>query len=186
SAEIKIMSENLVRYLNNPFEKYLPVKACLGLYNFLYISPFTQGNWLCAWYLYWSILIREDKLFADLYDLREGMDIDRMIFLLELEKNGFQEFLEYFLKENADRCLFLKTFFSEKKALVHQELSLLPRRQKLLELIRQNKELTLVKIKKNFPGVEQRSLRYDLAALHRSGLILKKGVTKGVVYTSIS
>lgn len=59
---------------------------------------------------------------------------------------------------------------------------LLPRRGEILNIIRDHKILNFDQIRRRFMGVNERTLRYDLKKLQDSGLIRKRGITKGVYY----
>lgn len=62
--------------------------------------------------------------------------------------------------------------------------SLLPRRFEILQVIKDHKMVNFDFIKRRFFGVNDRTLRYDLKKLVETGLVRKRGVTKGVYYES--
>ncbi|PIS09421.1 hypothetical protein COT75_01945 [Candidatus Beckwithbacteria bacterium CG10_big_fil_rev_8_21_14_0_10_34_10] len=65
---------------------------------------------------------------------------------------------------------------------VIKEENLLPRRFEILQVIKGNPWVSFDFIKRRFFGVSSRLLRYDLKKLREAGFIIKRGVTKGVVY----
>ena len=60
--------------------------------------------------------------------------------------------------------------------------TLLPRRLEILNIIKDHKLIQFNDIKRRFWGINDRTLRYDLKKLTETGLIIKRGVTKGVFY----
>lgn len=63
--------------------------------------------------------------------------------------------------------------------------SLSPRRQELVRMIRDQKQVSFDYIVRNFRGVRPGTLHYDLAQLVKKGYIRKLGSTRGVLYASV-
>lgn len=61
---------------------------------------------------------------------------------------------------------------------------LLPRRQEILAIIKDHKNVSFDFLKRRFFGVPGRTLRYDLKKLADQGLITKVGKTRGSFYRS--
>ena len=62
---------------------------------------------------------------------------------------------------------------------------LLPRRAELWMLIKEHKLMSFDQIRRRFKNVNERTLRYDLKKLQDSGLIRKRGATRGVYYEGV-
>lgn len=60
--------------------------------------------------------------------------------------------------------------------------NLLPRREEIYYIIRDQRMISFDQIRRRFMGVNPRTLRYDLKQLQKAGLIKKRGVTNGAVY----
>lgn len=63
--------------------------------------------------------------------------------------------------------------------------SLSPRRQELVYMIRDHKQVSFDFLARNFRGVPVRTLHYDLQQLVKGGFIRKLGSTRGVLYTPV-
>lgn len=61
---------------------------------------------------------------------------------------------------------------------------LIPKRAKILEIIKKHKITNLARIKRTLPKINDRTLRYDLKKLQEQKLIRKLGITRGVYYTA--
>lgn len=69
---------------------------------------------------------------------------------------------------------------SEERRLI--ELSLLPRREEILAVIKDHRWCSFDFLRRSFAGTNPKTLHYDLLWLINKGLVRKRGVTKGVVY----
>jgi len=101
-------------------------------------------------------------------------------------------------KEFISRVKNLKLFFdslpfdNEVKALIWQELAQLfslnkdiilpPRREEILAIIKDHKDVTFDFLKRRFYGIPARTLSYDLKKLADLGFIVKVGKTRGSFY----
>ncbi len=66
---------------------------------------------------------------------------------------------------------------------VKQQIATLsPRRQEIIAVIRDHKMVSFDFLSRNFRGVPQRTLHYDLKQLGQAGYITKLGTTRGVLY----
>jgi DNA-binding HxlR family transcriptional regulator len=59
---------------------------------------------------------------------------------------------------------------------------LLPRRHEVLNIIRDHRQVSFDFLRRRFPVISGRLLRYDLKKLQDANLIKKLGVTRGAVY----
>lgn len=62
------------------------------------------------------------------------------------------------------------------------EMSLLPRREEVLAVVKDHPRSTFDFLRRRFAGTNPKTLHYDLLWLMKNGLIRKRGVTRGVVY----
>ena len=62
--------------------------------------------------------------------------------------------------------------------------TLLPRREEILNIIKDHQLVNFDFIARRFTAINPRTLRYDLKSLLDKGLIVKRGTTKGVFYSS--
>lgn len=60
-----------------------------------------------------------------------------------------------------------------------------PRRQELVSFIREQRMVSFDFLARNFRGVKERTLHYDLFMLMKGGFIRKLGSTRGVLYTPV-
>lgn len=63
--------------------------------------------------------------------------------------------------------------------------NLLPRREEILNIIRDHQLVKFDTIRRRFMAVSPRTLRYDLKKLKDAGLVKKLGVTNGVYYQAL-
>jgi len=63
------------------------------------------------------------------------------------------------------------------------EESLLPRRREILNTIRANSPCSADYLYRNFVTTPESTIRYDLLALQKKGLINKLGTTRGALYS---
>ncbi len=61
---------------------------------------------------------------------------------------------------------------------------LLPRRQEILEIIKDHPYITLDSIARRFPKTPKRTISYDVNQLVKKKLVNKHGQTRGVLYTT--
>ncbi len=61
--------------------------------------------------------------------------------------------------------------------------TLLPRRREIYEIICDHKTISLDFLHRRFIQISPRLLRYDLEQLMKVGLIIKKGKTRGALYS---
>jgi Fic family protein len=107
---------------------------------------------------------------ADYYDLLAATDTD------------ITSFVEFFLEGiavSAEQTFEQLKNIKEERA----EDSLLPRRQEILTIIREQHLCSFDQIKRRFAKIPDSSLHYDMQVLMKKGFIQKLGTTRGVVYS---
>jgi len=62
---------------------------------------------------------------------------------------------------------------------------MLPRRREIWQVISEHPEASFDFIARRFPGVNPKTLHYDLGRLQKQGWIRKLGVSRGAVYSVI-
>ena len=89
------------------------------------------------------------------------------------------ERIEALLKE-----LITTHTLNRQEFLTVQAASQSPRRQEIISMIRDHRQVSFDFLARNFRGVKVRTLHYDLQQLVKAGFIRKLGSTRGVLYVS--
>lgn len=167
--------------IGQDLEYPIPVTAAILQFLFEKIHPFADGNGRVG------RLISAYFLKVNGYGFRS---------LVSLEEYIDQHRIEYYdaLLPSKDTTLFVEFFL---QALVTQARSvwkrlqsggrlaedlLLPRRREVLEIIRDHPYCSFDFIARRFLSINPKTLHYDLSQLLKKELVLKIGVSRGVVY----
>lgn len=181
--DIKELLNKWLEFVNGENEPFIPVKTALSHYCFEKIHPFLDGNGRVGRLLAHLVLKKWGYDLRGLVSFEEYLDNHRQAYydLLNIGKKDITPFVEYFLK---GLRISLKKAVSFKKKIkkVKKEDLLLPRRHEILQIIRDHHQVSFDFIRRRFMAVSGRLLRYDLKKLQDTGLVKKRGVTKGAVY----
>lgn len=176
--------ERLLKFINSEKEPLVPVRAVLAHYSFEKIHPFLDGNGRCGRLLLQKVLMHGGYGMKGLVALEEYLDNHRSEYYRALEEPE---------KEVTDYVIFMLTALNEaaKKAAkliqagahAEPEDSLLPRRAEIVKIVKDQKLITIDMLARRFPGVNMRTLRYDVKKLVDAKYVSKLGSTRGVYYT---
>lgn len=181
--QINQLINKLINYANSSEEKFPLIKAFITHLLFEKIHPFLDGNG------------RVGRLMIPLICKINNYQFDPYLsyeeFLNE-NKDDYYYYLDIGLK-NTNLYLFfmLKTFYNQAERLKKEieveinkknTINLPPRQEKILNIIKDHKIVSLDFIKKRFLKIPERTLRYDLKKLSDKKLIIKIGQTKGTFY----
>ena len=157
-----------------------------GVFHFTFekIHPFIDGNGRVGRLLASLILKQRDYALRGLVSMEEYFNEHRSDYydLLSITDNDITLFVEFFLESIAESAE--KTFEQLKDVKGERaEDTLLPRRQEILQIIREQRLCSFNMIKRRFRKIPDSSLHYDVQVLLKKGVIKKLGSTRGVVYT---
>ena len=181
--QIPTLIEKLLRFINSSKEPLIPIRACLSHYMFEKIHPFLDGNGRVGRILLQTILHKTDYGMKGIVSIEEYLDSHRSHYYYGLENSekDVTDYLEFMLKALATTAEQAKILVLEKKK-VEPEDYLLPRRAEIFRVIQDHKLVNFDQIRRRFPMVNERTLRFDLKKLQDGGFIQKLGTTKGAYY----
>lgn len=160
----------------------IPIIASLAHVEFEKIHPFLDGNGRVGRLLSQLILDRGGYGCKGMISFEEYLESTKQDYydLLELSQKNMTGFVEYFLEaflHAADAAIL-----ELKKQPEHSNELLLPRRQEILNIIVDHRQVSFDFIKRRFMAVTESTLHYDLQQLLKKGFIKKLGKTRAVVY----
>lgn len=181
--QISVLLERLIKFANSDKEPFIPTRAALSHYAFEKIHPFLDGNGRVGRLLFQAVLAKSDYSFKGIVQIEEYLDKNRSSYyrMLEVSEKDVTDYVEFMLEglaETADRAK--KLVLGKQKYSIED--TLLPRRAEILVIIKDHKLVNFDTIKRKFLKVNARTLRYDIKKLADSGLIRKRGATRGVYY----
>lgn len=182
-SQVLFLINNLIKFINSKKEPFVVVKAVLAHFSFEKIHPFLDGNGRVGRLLLQAILQKENYGMKGLLNLEEYLNQERSSYYryLENSEKDVTEYLEFMLE-----CIAKATIEAKNKIVLAQKGSgkdlLLPRREEILNIIKDHGMMNFDQIKRRFMMVNERTLRYDLKKLANRGFIKKRGTTKGVYY----
>lgn len=182
-SQVLFLINNLIKFINSKKEPFVIVKAALVHFSFEKIHPFLDGNGRVGRLLLQAILQKENYGMKGLLNLEEYLDQERSDYyrFLENSEKDVTEYLEFMLE-----CMAKAADEAKNKILLAQNGSgkdlLLPRREEILNIIKDHGMVNFDIIRRRFLGVNERTLRYDLKKLADGGFVKKRGTTKGVYY----
>lgn len=180
-TEIKPLLAQLIRYTRRI--SITPVRAAVFHFGFEKIHPFLDGNGRVGRLVSTLILKQEGYDFRGLVDLEEYLDANRTAYydLLNLTGKDITAWVEFFI----NGLVYQSNQVINK--LQHQTedvtSTLLPRRQEILQIIRDHQQISFDFIRRRFLAIPPSTLRYDLRQLAKLNLIKKLGATRGAVYS---
>lgn len=179
--------KRLIRYINSSKEPFVPIRASLAHYTFEKIHPFLDGNGRVGRLLIQAVLQKGGYGMKGLLAMEEYLDNHRIQYYRGLEdtEKDVTDYLEFILETITKASEDAKKEVLEKQKAENQDL-LLPRRAEIFNIIKDHRLVDFDFIRRRFIGVNERTLRYDLKKLQETGLIKKRGATKGVWYEPAS
>lgn len=182
-SQIRTHLKKLLNFINSSQEIFVPIKAILCHLTFEKIHPFIDGNGRVGRLLLQAVLFKEGYGMKGLLSLEEYLEKNRSEYYRGLEENdnnmtGFVEFMLQMLvlaAEDAKKLVLLNHN-------TRRENFLLPRREEILNIIKDHMLISFDTIRRRFFSINERTLRYDLKKLQDGGYIKKRGATKGVFY----
>lgn len=175
----KLLRE-LIKFINQDNQELIPVQAFLSHLIFEKIHPFLDGNGRVGRLLVQFILSRGNYHFNYLLSFEEILNKRKTEYYDFLDRDEPTLFLEFMLEVMYEKIGELKKEIIEKD--FTKEDTLLPRRQEMLNIIREHKEISLDRLQRRFLKIPGRTLRYDLKSLEKDGYISKIGSTRGAFY----
>jgi len=181
AIEVVPLMDEYVEYLDN-LDDHPAVISALAQFIFEKIHPFADGNGRVGRLISSFILEKNGFGFRGLAPFEEYIEEHRSLYYANLEPTAdCTGFIEFFLTALISQ-LKKDTLTLNQRPTELPEDSLLPRRQEILEIIRDHPNCTFDFLQRRFTVVNSKTLHYDLAQMMKKGFIRKLGVTKGVVY----
>jgi len=176
----KLMNEFIQLSRNLKYE--IPIKAAILQFLFEKIHPFADGNGRVGRLISTFVMNRGKYRFRDLVSIEEVIDKNRQHYYQALEPSLETTLLvEFFLKSLVEQAKSVLSRLNEKKEELPEDF-LLPRRQEILEIIKDHPYCSFDFICRRFLAVNPKTLHYDLNQLQKKGFIFKAGKTRGVKY----
>lgn len=172
--EVARLMQEYIEYLGN-FSDHSAVKAAVAQFAFEKIHPFADGNGRVGRLISAFILHTESYGFDGLVPFEEFIENHRDEYYAGLRPNNdATEFVEFFLEAIVTQ--------GQKRDVVLQSSNLLPRRQEILDTIRDHPKCSFDFIRRRFMAINPKTLHYDVSQLIKAGLVRKLGVSRGSVY----
>lgn len=184
--KITLLANKLITYINSSKENFIAVRACIAHFIFEKIHPFLDGNGRVGRILLQAVLAKGGYGMKGLLAVEEKLEKQRASYYRGLEntERDVTDYLEFMLECIASAANEAKELVLEKQSLEAEDY-LLPRRAEILRIIKDQEMVSFDQIRRRFLAINERTLRYDLKKLQDSGLIRKRGATKGVFYEPI-
>ncbi len=196
AVAIQFQIKNLLEFVNGASEDDInPVlKSGATHYELVRIHPFLDGNGRVARAFATLILYKEGYDIRKFFSLEEYFDKDALRYyeaLQSVEKNDgdLTFWLEYFtlglsieLSKIREKVESISIDSRIKKKLGGQPLLLSPRQLKIIEYIQKVGHLQNQAFESLFPMISEDTILNELKSLVKSGIIKKRGVTKGAKY----
>lgn len=176
--EIPKLIDEYLQYLQS-LNCHSVIKSAIAQFIFEKIHPFADGNGRTGRLISAYILRQNNYHLRGILPFEEYTDNHRQLYYYALEPStDMTEFIEYFIKS------LVKTGQKILPQLDHPttSTSLLPRRQEILDIITDHPNCSFNFLARRFPGVNDKTLHYDLKKLIDQGLITKLGITRGALY----
>lgn len=180
--DIRQLLEGLIHYTKSTKDPY-PVRAAIAHIWFEKIHPFLDGNGRVGRLFSQAILRQGSYGFGSFVPFEEYIDTNRTAYydFLSHDKQDVTPFVEFFLEAIRSQIqIFQETI---KNAPSLETSMLLPRRQEILNIIRDHRMVSFNFLSRWFRRIAKSTLHYDLKQLIRKGHVVKLGTTRGVVYT---
>ena len=160
-----------------------PIKAILTHFWFEKIHPFLDGNGRVGRLVISWILKNTGYDFGGIVPFEEYLDEHKQEYYdgLNLSSTDITQFVEFFL--TAYETQTRKALELVKNPPPQMQSHLLPRRQEILDTIRDHSMVSFDMLWRRFVKIPKSTLHNDLKQLMKTGYIKKLGTTRGVVYT---
>ncbi len=163
------------------------IQAIISMYQLEKIAPFTAGNGrICR--IIFRLQLKESNFdFEGILKIESAFyenigDYMRHLHSIDQDITGFVEYCLELLTSSAASALHsIASPIHSKK----NPISLLPRRQEILNTIKDHSPCNFDFIQRRFMAVPASTIRYDLLKLQKDGYIKKLGVTNGALYSSL-
>jgi len=178
-SQIPVLLQSLVSYINRKSNENVLIKASLVHMSFEKIHPFLDGNGRVGRLLLEAILLNGGYGFNRYLSIEETLNERKEEYYLYLDRNDATGLIEFILKVILTQVQGVIDTVNRKET---SEDLLLPRRKEILEIIRDQRTVSLDALWRRFYRVSPRMIRYDLKKLEQSGYIIKLGTTRGAAY----
>jgi len=181
-SQINPLLNQLLQFINSKKEGFPLVTAFLSHLIFEKIHPFLDGNGRVGRLLISAVLKSYGWNFAFAVPFEEYLDAHKSDYYFHLDK-GLQntnEYLEFMLEAYLDQLETLKNQLEEEIA--NKQRFLAPRQEEIVNIMKDHKVISFDMIRRRFPKIPGRTLRYDLKSLVDKGLIETSGKTRGRYY----
>lgn len=160
-----------------------PIKAAICHFAFEKIHPFLDGNGRVGRLLSSFILKNSGFSFRGLISLEEYFEDKRQdyYYLLTNKKPDITDFVEFYLVALDSQAQKLTKNLKNIKEELPED-RLLPRRQEILQIVKDHEMVSFDFLKRRFAKIPPSSLHYDLKKMVEAGFIKKLGTTRGVMY----
>ncbi len=180
--EIPRLVEELVKFVNN-LSEHPVVIASVAHFIFEKIHPFADGNGRTGRLLSAYLLHYHGYSLGGLVPLENYIRKHRSGYYQSLTpSHRITEFIFFTASALVDQANQTLEDIKNPPPPAQKNL-LLPRRQEILEIIKDHPQCTFDFIRRRFINVSSQSIHRDMQFLIRAGLINKHGSTRGVVYS---
>ncbi len=179
---IKKLLVPLLHYCNTS-RHHAVVAAAVAHIWFEKIHPFRDGNGRVGRLISLFLLNKGGYGFTGVVPFEEYLDSHRQDYYdaLAPDRTDVTGFVEFFLTALLTQT---KTSFEEiKQADSTKTSNLLPRREEILNVVRDHQVVSFDFLARRFRAVRNSTLHYDIQQLIKAGLIHKLGTTRGVLYS---
>ncbi len=185
SFRLPELMKEFVQLASN-FGGEIPVKAAVLQFLFEKIHPFADGNGRVGRLISAQIMQKAGYSFRGLVSIEEMIDKNRENYYQALEPSrDTNPFIEFFLESFIEQAGLVLNNLNEKKEELPED-SLLPRRQEILEIVKDHPYCSFDFISRRFSLINPKTLHNDLKQLQEKGFIIKAGKTRGVTYKAVS
>ncbi|HYM64948.1 MAG TPA: Fic family protein [Candidatus Sulfotelmatobacter sp.] len=194
AVAITFQVKNLLEFINSEEEIHPVIKSGVVHYELVRIHPFLDGNGRVARAFATLILYKDGYDIRRFFSLEEYFDKNAAEYykaLQSVEKNegDLTDWLEYFtfglsveLSKIREKIESISIDAKLKEKLGGEPILLTPRQIKIIEYIQKVGYLQNQAFEGLFPMVSEDTILNELKGLVKSGLIKKRGVTKGAKY----
>ncbi len=180
-SEIKKMLREMLNFVNSEIEKFPLITAFIAHLVFEKIHPFLDGNGRVGRLLVFTILRVKSYDFGITIPFEKYLDEHKSEYYYHLDL-GFkktEDYLSFMLGAVYQESNNLLKKIAEENSKEEDLYLLPPRQEEIVRIVRDHISVSLDFLKRRFPKVPARTLRYDLKKLQEKGFLIKTGITKG-------